>query len=211
MASLSFSLTQPSMVKASPSPTSTLSVPETLDEQFGIEFMETYSMPFVELTDRNGSLLRPGMPDAHVYLSCTTGTPSINYIISLNPLSMATAVVVKNNGRKDMTLTSALFSNVKFKSRGGTAVQGLGGCSYCTHPPLSSFELLSPFEAMQSQPGGWFGFDSEEKHGVIWKRKQKGLKTLLQGNKNWLRGHIYLFSPGSMSEKGAQVIQHHNM
>ncbi|GKV20700.1 hypothetical protein SLEP1_g30786 [Rubroshorea leprosula] len=32
-----------------------------------------------------------------------------------------------------------------------------------------------------------------------------GLKTLLQGNKNWLRGHIYLFSPGSipgsMSEK----------
>ncbi|GKV20267.1 hypothetical protein SLEP1_g30420 [Rubroshorea leprosula] len=138
-----------------------------------------------------------------------------------------------------MTLTSAIFSNVKFKRREGTAVQGLRGCSYCTHPPRSSFELLSPSEAMQSQPEGWFGFDSEEKHGVIWKQKDaaltilkqklspayaappeqrlntshfvtphlqnmkllSGSRTLLQGNKNWLRGHIYLFSPGSMSEK----------
>ncbi|GKV34841.1 hypothetical protein SLEP1_g43183 [Rubroshorea leprosula] len=46
---------------------------------------------------------------------------------------MATAVIVKNNGRKDMTLTSALFSNVKFKKRGGTAVQGLGVCSEEKH------------------------------------------------------------------------------
>ncbi|GKV34826.1 hypothetical protein SLEP1_g43167 [Rubroshorea leprosula] len=107
-----------------------------------------------------------------VGLSWTAGTLGINYVISLNPLSMATALMVKNNGRKDMTITSALFSNVKFKKRGGTAVQGLGGCLYCTHPPLSSFELLSPSEAMQSQPGGWFGFHSEEKHGVIWKWKQ---------------------------------------
>ncbi|GLT35111.1 hypothetical protein SLA2020_095900 [Shorea laevis] len=149
-----------------------------------------------------------------------------------------------------MTLTSAIFSNVKFKRRKGSAVQGLRGCSYCTHPPRSSFELLSPSEAMQSPPEGWFGFDSKEKHGIIFYKKKKkhgiiwkqkdtaltilkqklslayaappeqrlntshfvthhlqnmkllsGLRTILQGDKNWLRGHIYLFSPGSMSEK----------
>ncbi|GLT35116.1 hypothetical protein SLA2020_095950 [Shorea laevis] len=54
MASLSLSLLKPRMVKASASPTTTLSVPETLDEQFGIQFIETNNIPFV------------GMPDAYV-------------------------------------------------------------------------------------------------------------------------------------------------
>ncbi|GKV07396.1 hypothetical protein SLEP1_g19179 [Rubroshorea leprosula] len=240
---LSFSLPKPSIIKASASPTSTLSIPEALDEKFGrkgIKFLETNNIPFVEMTVRNGSSLRLRIPDAHVTsykpkvtwkedgfeellytvpagggadstkakggiglvindaseagskgsvlsssewtvkdadndaidalqveLSCTAGTLSINYAISLYPLSIATAVIVKNNGKKDVTLTSAILSHLKFKKRGGTAVQGLRGCSYRTHPPLSSpFELLSPSEAMQSESEGWFGSETEEKRGV---------------------------------------------
>ncbi|XVE89783.1 hypothetical protein DITRI_Ditri20bG0022600 [Diplodiscus trichospermus] len=102
-----------------------------------------------------------------VELSCTAGTLDISYVVSLYPLSIATAVIVKNNGRKDVTLTSAILSHLNFKKRGRTAINGLKGCSYCSHPPLSSpFELLSPSEAMKSESSGWFGSESEEKPGV---------------------------------------------
>ncbi|XVF42085.1 hypothetical protein PTKIN_Ptkin01aG0331700 [Pterospermum kingtungense] len=102
-----------------------------------------------------------------VELSCTAGTLDVTYVVSLYPLSIATAVIVKNNGRKEVTLTSAILSHLNFKKRGGTAINGLKGCSYCSHPPLSSpFELLSPSEAMKSESSGWFGSDSEEKPGV---------------------------------------------
>ena len=100
-------------------------------------------------------------------MSCTAGTLDISYVVSLYPLSIATAVIVKNNGRKDITLTSAILSHLNFKKRGRTAINGLKGCSYCSHPPLSSpFELLSPSEAMKSESSGWFGSESEEKPGV---------------------------------------------
>lgn len=80
---------------------------------------------------------------------------------------MATAVIVKNNGRKDVSLTSAILSHLKFKKRSQTGIQGLRGCSYCKHPPLSSpFELLSPSEAMKTESSGLFSSDSEEKPGV---------------------------------------------
>ncbi|KAF8398608.1 hypothetical protein HHK36_017539 [Tetracentron sinense] len=97
-----------------------------------------------------------------VELGCTCGNLDINYIVSLYPLSMVTAVVVKNNGRKAVNLTSAILSHFKFKSRRGSAIQGLKGCSYRAHPPLSSsFGILSPAEAMKPEPSGWFSFGSE--------------------------------------------------
>ncbi|KAG2682786.1 hypothetical protein I3843_10G000900 [Carya illinoinensis] len=97
-----------------------------------------------------------------VELSCTCGTLGITYVVSLYPLSMATAVIVKNNGRKAVTLTNAILSYFRFKKRGGAAIQGLRGCSYCSHPPLSSpFEILSPAEAMKAESPGWFSFGSE--------------------------------------------------
>ncbi|KAJ0605741.1 hypothetical protein HanHA300_Chr02g0066391 [Helianthus annuus] len=77
-----------------------------------------------------------------VELSCTTsGTLDITYVISLY-----------------------------FKNRGGTAVDGLKGCSYCTHPPLSSpFEILSPSEALKPEDPGLFSFGWEpEKKGGVW-------------------------------------------
>lgn len=102
-----------------------------------------------------------------VELSCTAGTLDISYVVSLYPLSIATAVIVKNNGRKEVSLTSAILSHLNFKRRWQTAINGLKGCSYCSHPPLSSpFELLSPAEAMKSESSGWFGSESEEKPGV---------------------------------------------
>ncbi|KAI3823335.1 hypothetical protein L1987_04770 [Smallanthus sonchifolius] len=106
-----------------------------------------------------------------VELSCTTsGTLDITYVISLYALSMATAVKVKNNGRKPVNLKTAILSHLKFKNRGGTAIDGLKGCSYCTHPPLSSpFEILSPSEAIKSEDLSWFSFGWEpEKKGGIW-------------------------------------------
>ncbi|XP_021738266.1 photosynthetic NDH subunit of subcomplex B 2, chloroplastic-like [Chenopodium quinoa] len=98
-----------------------------------------------------------------VELSCTSGTLDITYVVSLYPESMASAVLVKNNGRKAIDLTSAILSHIKFKKRGGSGIQGLQGCSYCSQPPLSSpFEILSPAEAMKadssqspSKPGQW--------------------------------------------------------
>lgn len=97
-----------------------------------------------------------------VELSCTCGTLGISYVVSLYPLSMATAVIVKNNGRKPVTLTNAIQSYFRFKKRGGAAIQGLRGCSYCTHAPLSSpFEILSPVDAMKAESPGWFSFGSE--------------------------------------------------
>ncbi|PIA59846.1 hypothetical protein AQUCO_00400608v1 [Aquilegia coerulea] len=98
-----------------------------------------------------------------VELNCTCGNLDITYIVSLYPLSMATAVIVKNNGKKAVNLTSAILSYIKFKGRGGTAIKGYRGCSYCSHPPLSSpFELLSPAEAMKPEPQGWFSFSEPE-------------------------------------------------
>lgn len=102
-----------------------------------------------------------------VELSSTSGSLDITYVISLYPLSMATAVIVKNNGRKPVTLTGAILSHLRSKKRGGTAIQGLRGCSYCSHPPLSSpFELLSPAEAMKTESSGWFSSDTEPKPGT---------------------------------------------
>lgn len=97
-----------------------------------------------------------------VELSCSRGTLDITYVVSLYPLSMATAVMVKNNGRKAVTLTNAILSHFRLKKRSGAAIQGLRGCSYCSQPPLSSpFEILSPAEAMKAEPPGWFSFGSE--------------------------------------------------
>ncbi|KAG1333959.1 photosynthetic NDH subunit of subcomplex B 2, chloroplastic [Cocos nucifera] len=94
-----------------------------------------------------------------VELSCTNGDGSldITYIVSLYPLSMATAVVVKNKGAESVKLTSAILSHLRFKSRYGSAVEGLRGCSYCAYPPLSSsFGILSPADAMEPEPPSWY-------------------------------------------------------
>ncbi|XP_057782343.1 photosynthetic NDH subunit of subcomplex B 2, chloroplastic [Salvia miltiorrhiza] len=105
-----------------------------------------------------------------VELGCIRGSLDITYVVSLYPLSMATAVIVKNNGRKPVDLATAILSHLKVKKRGGSGVQGLKGCSYCTHPPLSSpFQILSPSEATKSEdPGGFFsfGWEPENKVGV---------------------------------------------
>ncbi|KAF9591282.1 hypothetical protein IFM89_003233 [Coptis chinensis] len=98
-----------------------------------------------------------------VELNCTCGTLDVTYIVSLYPLSMATAVIVKNNGKKAVNLTSVMLSYLKFKGRGGSAIRGFKGCSYCIHPPLSSrFELLSPVETMKPEALGWFSFSEPE-------------------------------------------------
>ncbi|KAG7658446.1 Galactose mutarotase-like domain superfamily [Arabidopsis suecica] len=102
-----------------------------------------------------------------IELSCTAGVLDITYIVSLYPVSMATALVVKNNGRKPVTLKPGIMSYLRFKKRSGAGIQGLKGCSYCPNPPLSSpFELLSPSEAMKAESSGWFGSEEGEKPGV---------------------------------------------
>lgn len=100
---------------------------------------------------------------------CSSGTVDITYVVSLYPLSMATAVIVKNNGRKALNLSTAILGHYRFKKRGGTAIQGLRYCSYCTHPPLSSpFEILTPSEAMKTDDPSLFSFglDPENKPGL---------------------------------------------
>uniref|UniRef100_A0A0D9VPR9 Photosynthetic NDH subunit of subcomplex B 2, chloroplastic n=1 Tax=Leersia perrieri TaxID=77586 RepID=A0A0D9VPR9_9ORYZ len=105
-----------------------------------------------------------------VELGCTKGTLEVTYVVTLYPLSMATAVMVKNNGKKPVSLTSAMLSHIKFDKRRGTAVEGLRGCPYCSHPPPpAGFSLLTPAEAMKREDsGGWFGGggDEEPRQGV---------------------------------------------
>jgi len=94
-----------------------------------------------------------------VELACGGGKGlEVSYVVTLYPLSMATAVIVKNNGAKPVELTGAVLSHIKFDKRRGTAVEGLRGCPYCTHPPpASGFALLTPAEAMKREESGWFG------------------------------------------------------
>ncbi|CAA6658581.1 unnamed protein product [Spirodela intermedia] len=90
-----------------------------------------------------------------VELSCKDSASSleITYVVSLYPLSMATAVLVKNKGSEPVKLTSAMLSHLKSRSRRGSAVRGLTGCSYAAHPPpASAFGLISP-----PRPGGGGG------------------------------------------------------
>lgn len=96
-----------------------------------------------------------------VELSCTNVDASldITYVISLYHLSMSTAVIVQNNGTEPVKLTSGMLGHIRFKSKNGSAIQGLRGCSYCSHPPLdSSFGLLASSDAREPDPPGWFSF-----------------------------------------------------
>ncbi|KAJ3673574.1 hypothetical protein LUZ60_005566 [Juncus effusus] len=106
-----------------------------------------------------------------VELGCTNanGTLDITYVISLYEVSMATAVIVKNKGPKPIELTSAMLNHIKFDSRRGTAMEGLVGCSYCSHPPpASDFGIMSAAEAMKADEPGWFGSAEEEPKKGVW-------------------------------------------
>ncbi|KAL6648772.1 hypothetical protein ACP70R_012996 [Stipagrostis hirtigluma subsp. patula] len=106
-----------------------------------------------------------------VELGRTEGKLEITYVVTLYQLSMATAVIVRNTGSKPVELTSAVLSHIKFDKRRGTAVEGLRGCSYCSHPPpAAGFSLLTPAEAMKREDPPWFslggGGGEEPKQGV---------------------------------------------
>lgn len=93
-------------------------------------------------------------------------------MVSLYPVSVATAVILKNKGNKPVELTSAILSHLKFRSQGKSAIHGLRGCSYCSHPPpLCAFGILSPADAMKPEPPSWLdslGFGSSDKESKAW-------------------------------------------
>ncbi|KAL1212114.1 Photosynthetic NDH subunit of subcomplex B 2 [Cardamine amara subsp. amara] len=191
MASLiSFSsLPKPIAVRSSISAPQTQAIIEGLKEKFGrkgIKFSESNNVPMVELkvywkdegfeevlytVDGCDWSVKDTDSDAidalQIELSCTAGFLDITYIVSIYPVSMATALVVKNNGRKPVTLKPGIMSYLRFKKRSGAGIQGLKGCCYCPNPPLTSpFELLSPSEAMKADSSGWFGSEEGEKPGI---------------------------------------------
>ncbi|KAL2531215.1 Photosynthetic NDH subunit of subcomplex B 2 [Abeliophyllum distichum] len=162
----------------------------------------------------------PGTAIELFFKTLTEGIAVTPYIVST-----ATAVIVKNNGRKAINLNTAILSHFRSKKRSGTGVQGLRGCSYCTHPPLSSpFGLFS------------FGWEPEKKQGIwsvqdvpitVLKHKLSRIyasplverskpfhasapskyETIDQGCELFFRvirmgfDEIYLSSPGSLSDK----------
>lgn len=110
---------------------------------------------------------------------------------------MATAVVATNIGPKAATLTNAILSHFRFKKRGGTAIQGLKGCSYLAHPPPPSpFQILTPSEATTSEPPIWlsFGNEPEAKPGT-W--GQQALTITLLENK---MSRVYAAPPKERSK-----------
>lgn len=136
-----------------------------------------------------------------IELSCTNGDGKleIKYVVTLYALSMATAVIVKNNGLKSVKLSSAILTHFKFKSRNGSAIQGLKGCSYCIHPPPpSSSAIMSPSVAMEPEPPGWFSFlGSEEKSGnKPWTVEDK-LYTMMRGKLS----RVYTAPPTERSKR----------
>lgn len=119
-----------------------------------------------------------------VELGCSAGkggTLEVSYVVTLYALSMATAVIVKNNGSRPVELTSAVLSHIRFDKRRGTAVEGLRGCPYCSHPPpASGFALLTPAEAMKREESGWFGGGGgEEPRQGAW-TVEENLYTILK-------------------------------
>ncbi|XP_078430867.1 NDH-dependent cyclic electron flow 1 [Wolffia australiana] len=162
-----------------------------------------------------------------VELSCTDKTSlEISYVISLYPLSMAAAVVVTNKGMKPVKLTSAILSHIRTKSRRGTAVRGLTGCSYSPYlPPISSFGLISGADAMEPEGrGSWkvedntftilkerisrvYAAPPAERLKRIYNTPPSKYETIDQGSGLGFRvirmGYedIYLASPGSSSQK----------
>lgn len=114
-----------------------------------------------------------------VELGCTKGKLDISYVVTLYSLSMATAVIVRNTGSKPVELTSAVLSHIKFDKRGGTAVEGLRGCHYCSHPPPpAGFGLLSPADAMKREEPGWFFGGPEEPRQGVWTLEDDQYTTL---------------------------------
>uniref|UniRef100_A0A6V7QU54 Photosynthetic NDH subunit of subcomplex B 2, chloroplastic n=1 Tax=Ananas comosus var. bracteatus TaxID=296719 RepID=A0A6V7QU54_ANACO len=156
-----------------------------------------------------------------VELSSTNadGSLDVTYVVSLYPVSMATAVIVKNVGTRAVSLTSAILSHIKFHARRHSAIQGLRGCSYCAHPPRlprSVCYLLRTPCSLTPQLVSGLGF-----------------RVIRMGYED-----IYLCSPGSFSQRvgkgyfictgpasvlvpvvlnpgeewrGAQVIEHDNL
>ncbi|KAH7512871.1 hypothetical protein FEM48_Zijuj12G0136200 [Ziziphus jujuba var. spinosa] len=126
--------------------------------------------------------------------SCTSGVPDLMYVVTLNPVSMATAHIVKNKGKKNVTLTNVILSHFNFKRQNMAAIQGLQGCSYCSSPPLSlPFEILSLVEAKKTEDPALFtfGYEPEKKPG-----RELFFRVIRMGFEE-----IYLSSPGSFSEK----------
>ncbi|ERM93548.1 hypothetical protein AMTRI_Chr03g149070 [Amborella trichopoda] len=143
-----------------------------------------------------------------VELSCSNGdgTLEVTYIVTLFPESMATAVIAKNNGSQTVKLSSGILSHLKFKGRGGSAISGLTGCSYTSHPPLaSSFGIISPVEAMEPEQPGWFssifnGNGSTDSR----KKREKGQWTVENNNFVMLRermSRVYAAPPAERAKR----------
>ncbi|KAJ1298719.1 hypothetical protein BS78_01G475200 [Paspalum vaginatum] len=135
------------------------------------------------LLDGSGWVVRDVDSDSfdavQVELGCTKGKLDISYVVTLYTLSMATAVIVRNTGTKPVELTSAVLSHIKFDKRSGTAVEGLIGCPYCSHPPpATGFGILSPAEAMQREEPGWFFGGPEEPRQGVWTVEEDHYTTL---------------------------------
>lgn len=132
-----------------------------------------------------------------VELSCNSKFFDMTYVVTLYPVSMATAVIVKNKSPKPVNLTNAILSHFRFKRRGGAAIQGLRTCSYCSLPPLASpFQILTPAEAMKSEPHRFisFGAEPEVKPGT-W--TQQGVPITLLENK---MSRVYAAPPKERSK-----------
>ncbi|KAF6154061.1 hypothetical protein GIB67_018983, partial [Kingdonia uniflora] len=125
-----------------------------------------------------------------VELSCTCVTLEINYIISLYPLSMATAVTVQNNGRKPgrelvfrvirMGYDDIYVSCPGFSSQNCVVKMGLENGSFATLMPSSS--LITSYKAHM-----WHGATIEVLH-TTFKEGEDGTAVIqggLYGFQDW--------------------------
>uniref|UniRef100_A0A0F7GY13 Photosynthetic NDH subcomplex B 2 n=1 Tax=Geranium incanum TaxID=1158081 RepID=A0A0F7GY13_9ROSI len=154
------SSTSPSLTATAPilTPTTSLSIPETLNEKFGrkgIKFLESNNTPFVEMTVRNGSSMRLQIPNAHVtsYFPKVhwkdDGFEEVLYTVPIpdSPNSKGGVGLVLNDASDSSSKGSSLLSDSEWtvKASNSDAIDALQVELSCTAGTLDITYVISLF------------------------------------------------------------------
>uniref|UniRef100_A0A0F7GXY3 Photosynthetic NDH subcomplex B 2 n=1 Tax=Geranium maderense TaxID=28964 RepID=A0A0F7GXY3_9ROSI len=149
-------ITRASASSPSVTATTTLSVPDSLNDQFGrkgINFFESNNTPFVEMTVRNGSSMKLQIPNAHVtsYLpKChwkDDGFEEVLYTVPVpdSPFSKGGVGLVINDASDSSSKGSSLLSNSEWtvKASDSDAIDAVQVELSCTAGTLDITYVIS--------------------------------------------------------------------
>ncbi|KAJ6761684.1 PHOTOSYNTHETIC NDH SUBUNIT OF SUBCOMPLEX B 2 CHLOROPLASTIC [Salix koriyanagi] len=134
-----------------------------------------------------------------VELSCSSGPLEISYVVSLYPLSMASAVIVKNNGRKDSVSPSEALKPES---------PGLLDFDFEPEEKPGSWKVQEePYIILKDRLSRVYAAPPQERLKAFYNTSPTKYETLDQGKELFFRvirigfEDIYVGSPGSSAEK----------